>query len=148
MINQGNPLLLDKPTKKRIAAHNREFKKGNYTVLNVQAAENGDRKEVWHGWGYAKTHQDEFEANKEKIREAVDRQLCAFKIFIAKLSDKRKRERMEAAIMHNIYVSKEPWSELADRGMFLKERYNSEMPIQIINRSTYRIYGLPEKLEI
>ncbi|GAA5225462.1 hypothetical protein [Membranihabitans marinus] len=55
---------------------------------------------------------------------------------------------MEAGIMQNIYISKEPWSELADRGMYLKGRYNSEIPIIAKNINTKVIYGLPNFLEI
>lgn len=135
-------------TRIRIATHNREFRKGNYTVLDVQAAENGERKEIWHGWQYAKDHRSEFEINKDLILKAVEQHLKACRIYISEVSDKRKRERIEAAIMHNIYASKEPWSELSDRGMHLKERCNSEMPIKTINRSLDKIYGLSEILEI
>ena len=85
---------------------------------------------------------------KEIILDAVEKQLRAFRVFICEVFEPRKRERIEAAIMQNIYVSKEPWSELADRGMFLKGRYNSEIPIKIKNICSYIIYGLPETLEI
>ena len=49
--------------------------------------------------------------------------------------------------MQYIYNSKEHWSELADRGMFLKARYNSEMPIEAKNINSNNIYGLTEILE-
>ena len=135
-------------TKKRFKSHTKNYKSGNYTVLDVSSAEKGEREEIWHGWKYAKTHQEEFNKRKEEILRAVDEQLKSFRIFVAQISDKRTRERFEAAIMHNIYYCKEPWSELADRGMFLKERYNAEMPIETKNMSSYKIYGLPETLEI
>ena len=135
-------------TKIRIATHNREYKKGNYTVLDVQSAENGIRKEIWHGWTYAKTHQDEFINNEKTILNAVQNQLNSFRIFIAEIPEKRKRERIEAATMQNIYSSKEGWSELADRGMFLTLRYNYEMPIEIKNICSSKIYGLSDTLEI
>jgi hypothetical protein len=135
-------------TKTRISAHNRKFRKGDYTILNPEAAKKGEREEIWHGWNYAKTHKEEFIDNKTRILQALENQLGEMRIFIAKQKDKRLRERIEAAIMHNIYVSKEPWSEIADRGMFLKERYNSEMPINTVNIHSKTIYGLPEELEI
>jgi hypothetical protein len=135
-------------TKKRIKRHHFEYKKGNYTVLDVSAAENGERQEIWHGWQYAKTHQEEFIQRKEEILTAVDEQLKSFRIFVAQVTDKRTRERIEAAIMHNIYYCREPWAELACRGMLLRERYNAEMPIEAKNISNYKIYGLPETLEI
>ena len=135
-------------TKRRISTHTREFRKGHYNVLDINSAKNGERKEIWHGWQYAKSHPDEFIQNKETILKAVDNQLQSFRIFIAEISDTRKSERIEAAIMQNIYTSQEHWSELADRGMFLKGRYNSEIPIKIKNLSSGKIYGLPVILEI
>lgn len=135
-------------TKRRIAAHTRAFRKGEYTILDVKSAESGVRNEIWHGWQYAKTHQEEFTKRKDVILVDVEKQLEAYKIFIAEVPDIRKRERIEASIMYNIYVSKEPWSELVDRGMFLKGRYTSELPIKIKNNSSSIIYGLPEMLEI
>ena len=69
-------------------------------------------------------------------------------LFIAEQSDKRLRVRTEAAIVYGLYVSKQPWSEVIDRGMYLNGRYNSEMPILTINHFEKPIFGLPEELEI
>jgi len=135
-------------TKRRFTTHTREYKKGNYTILDIDAIQKEQRKEIWHGWQYAKANQDEFKNRKEIILNAVNEQLKAFQIFIAEVSDKRKRERIEAEIMYSIYQSKENWSEIADRGMHLKNRYNYEMPVKIKNQSEYKIYGLKEYLEI
>jgi len=139
---------ITKSTRQRISTHSREYRKGNYTVLDIDSAVLGERREIWHGWNYVKTHQEEFISRKATILEAVENQLQAFRIFVAEVSDVRKRERIEAAIMHNLYSSKEYWSELADRGMFLKERWNSEMPILITNKSSMKIFGIPDFLEI
>jgi hypothetical protein len=135
-------------TRKRFRSHTNKYKKGEYTVLDVNAAAKGERQEIWHGWGYEKEHQDEYNVRKTEITKAVDEQLKSFRVFIAKVADKRVRERFEAAIMHSIYYCKEPWAEVADRGMFLKGRYNCEIPIVIKNISKSIIYGLPETLEI
>ena len=116
--------------------------------LDIKAAQKGEREEIWHGWQYAKAHQNEFIKQKNYILKAVENQLKSFRIFIVENSDVRKRERIEAAIMQKIYNSKEPWSELADRGMFLKGRYNWEMPIIMKSIISEKIYGLPEMLEI
>ena len=51
--------------KRRFSEHKREFMSGNYTVLDVKSANNGERKEIWHGWSYAKEHRDEFLDHKE-----------------------------------------------------------------------------------
>jgi hypothetical protein len=59
--------------------------------------------------------------------------LKSFRVFIAQMSDKRERARFEAAIMYQIYDSKEPWAELADRGMALSKRSKEEIPIVIKN---------------
>lgn len=135
-------------TKKRFRSHTLEYKSGNYTILSVNAAEQGVRDEIWHGWTYAKTHREEFNERKEEILKAVDEQLKSFRIFVAQVPEKRIRARFEASIMRNIYYSKELWSELADRGMFLNERENSEMPIEMINKCDHMIYGLPNSIEI
>jgi len=134
-------------TKKRIAQHNREYKKGNYTILKTESAQKGQREEIWHGWNYAKNHKEEFIENQESILKALQDQLGAFRVFITQQKEERIRERIEASIMNYIYNIKEPWSDLADRGMFLRGRYNSEMPIKILNSSRV-IYGLPRELEI
>ncbi|MEN9434728.1 MAG: hypothetical protein RLZZ422_2317 [Pseudomonadota bacterium] len=50
--------------KRRMTEHIREYKKGNYTVLNVKAAQIGIRQEIWHGWSYAKMNPEQFIENK------------------------------------------------------------------------------------
>jgi len=139
---------ITKSMKQRLQAHTREYRKGNYNVLDVSYAIKGERQEIWHGWEYAKAHRDEFEKNKNEILQAVENQLRAFRVFIAEIHDVRRRERMEFSFMNNLYLSKEDWAELADRGMFLKGRYNSEMPIIINNICPSKIYGIPTTIEI
>jgi hypothetical protein len=135
-------------TKKRFRSHTLEYKSGNYTVFEIDEAENGKRKEIWHGWSYAREHRDEFNERKEEILKAVENQLKSFRVFVAEVPDKRIRARFESAIMNNIYSSKETWSELADRGMHLSKRKNDEEPIETKNISNCKIYGLPVNLQI
>ncbi len=139
---------ITKSTRSRLLTHKREYIKGNYTILDVSSAKSGLRKEIWHGWQYAKTHQDEFIKNKATILKAADEHLSAFRIFLGQVPDNRMRERIESAIMQDIYNSTDPLSELSDRGMFLKTRHNSEMPISLHNISKDKIYLLPDNLEI
>jgi hypothetical protein len=139
---------ITKSTKKRFRQHTLEYKCGNYTVFNVAEAEKGKRVEIWHGWSYARTHREEFNERKEEILSAVESQLISFRIFIAQMPDKRERARFEAAIMHHIYSSEEPWAELADRGMALSKRRKDEIPIIIRSISNVKFYGLPKMLEI
>jgi len=139
---------ITKSTQKRFRQHTLEYKSGNYTVFNVSEAEKGKRVEIWHGWSYARTHREEFKERKEEILNAVEEQLNSFRVFVAQAPEKRIRARFEAAIMNNIYDSKEPWAELADRGMALSKRRKDEEPIIIKNISNVKFYGLPETLEI
>ena len=134
--------------KRRFSQHKREYIKGKYTVLDVEYAKNGERKEIWHGWEYAKAHQGKFLENKDYILESVEKELGAYRLFISEVTDKRKRERIEFAIMLNIYSSKEPWSDLVDGGMALRGRFNYEIPIEVKNKCLYKMYGLPEILEV
>jgi hypothetical protein len=139
---------ITKSMKTRFSQHTREYKQGHYNVLDVEYAQLGKRKEIWHGWQYAKTHQEEFIERKEIILQAVDNQLSAFKIFVTEVPDLRIRERIECAIMQNIYTSSEPWAALADRGMCLRGKYHSELGITLLSKCQEPIYGLPNALEI
>lgn len=134
--------------KRRFSQHAREYRKGNYTVLDIECAKIGVRKERWHGWGYAKAHQTEFLEHKDTILKFVEKELQAYRLFVTEVTDKRKRERIEFAIMQNIYGSKEPWADLVDGGMALKGRDNYEIPIEVRNVCSYRLYGLSKILEV
>lgn len=134
--------------KRRFSQHTQEYRRGNYTVLDVEYAKNGERKEIWHGWEYAKKHRNEFIENRDLILQFVEKELQAYKIFITEVPDRRKRERIEFAIMQSIYSSKKPWADLVDHGMALRGRFNDEIPIEVRNICSYKIYGLPEEMEI
>lgn len=134
--------------KRRFREHARENNKGNYTVLDVENAKIGVRKELWHGWQYAKEHQNQFLENKAVILGFVEKELIAYRLFISEVTDRRKRERIEAAISINAYSSKEPWSDLIDGGMALRGRYNYEIPIEVKNVCSHKLYGLPGTIEI
>ena len=80
---------------------------GEYNVLDIAAAQQGVRKRIWHGWTYARTHREKFEERKSTILDAVRKQLAGFRIFITDTVDMRREarvlERLEAAIMRNLY---------------------------------------------
>ncbi|NLB64495.1 MAG: hypothetical protein GX801_10405 [Fibrobacter sp.] len=139
---------ITKSTHQRFRQHTREYKKGNYTIFDVSAAQKGERAEIWHGWEYARTHREEFEDRKAEISRAIELQLKSFRVFVANLEDQRTRTRLEAAIMHSIYESPEPWAKLADRGMSLSKKWDSEMPIVVENKAGVKIYGLQSYLKI
>jgi len=135
-------------TKRRFVEHTREYMRGNYTILDIEAAKSGERKEIWHGWEYAKAHRDEFIEHKDFIIKSAEKELEAYRLFVANITDQRKRERIEFAIIQSVYNAKEPWADLVDRGMALRGRYNKEVPIEIKNTCPCKIYGLSEILEI
>lgn len=134
--------------KRRFREHTREHYKGNYTVLDVESAKNGVRKELWHGWQYAKEHQNIFLENKNIILEFAEKELIAYRLFVSEVADRRKRERIEAAILINTYSSKEPWADLIDGGMALRGRFKNEVPIEIKNICSHKLHGLPGTIEI
>lgn len=82
--------LTRRPVPVRFREHTRHYMNGDYNVLDLIAAQQGIRKEIWHGWGYAREHRDEFEGQKSKILEEVRRQLAGFRIFVADVGTERR----------------------------------------------------------
>jgi hypothetical protein len=89
-----------------------------------------------------------FLKNKTNILNSIEDELCAYRLFIADVTDEKIRKRIEFAIMHNIYFSKQPWADLVDGCMALSGRSNKDIPVNLINICSNIIYGLPQILEI
>jgi hypothetical protein len=122
---------------------------GEYHVLDVVAAQQGLRKEIWRGWRYASKHRDEFEEHKSIILDAVRKQLVGFCIFIADVGkEPRLLERLEASIMNNLYQQPSPICDIPDKGMQLAPRWKSENQIIVNNSCEAIIHGLPASLKI
>jgi hypothetical protein len=133
----------------RFREHTRKYMNGEYNVLDVAAAQQGVRKEIWHGWGYARKHREKFEARKTTILDAVRKQLAEFRIFITDMGQEpRALERLEASIMMTLYQQQSPISDIPDRGMQLAPRWDSEEPIVVKNTCAAVLHGLPAFLEI
>lgn len=93
----------------RFRDHTRKYMNGEYNVLDIDAAQRGGRKEVWHGWDYAREHREEFEERKSLIIDAVRKQLTGFRIFVADVGiQPRILERIEASIMRHLYQQPSP----------------------------------------
>jgi hypothetical protein len=123
--------------------------KGKYTVLDLAAVQQGIRKEVWHGWGYAREHRDEFEERKLVILDTVRKQLAGFCIFITDPGiEPRIFERLEASIMSNLYKQPSPICDIPDKGMQLAPRWDSEDPIIVKDNCAAVLHGIPAFLEI
>jgi hypothetical protein len=141
--------LSRRPIATRFREHTRKYMSGDYTVLDIAALRQGIRKEIWHGWGWTEEKRRLFENRKELILEAAERQLNGFRIFVAEVPDRpRLLERLEAAIMNQLYRQPPPFCDLPDKGMMLAPRWDSEKPVIIRNRSSAKLHGLPETMEI
>jgi hypothetical protein len=134
--------------RRRLREHERQYLCGGYTILDVDAARSGIRLEKWHGWGYANQHPEQRLAHLDFIRTSAREELAAYRLFIAAEPDQRRRERIEFAIMHAAYASRQPWGDLVDGGIALRGRNNSEMPVRLVNVCRVRIHGLPDEMEI
>ena len=138
-----------RPVPARFREHTRKYMSGDYTILDVNSAQQGIRKEIWHGWEYAREHRDEFEENQSVILEAVRKQLVGFRVFVADVGGApRIHERMESSIMNNLYKPPPPICDFPDRGMQLSSRWDSEESVVINSKCSGVLHGLPELLEI
>lgn len=141
--------LTRRPVPTRFREHTRKYMNGEYNVLDIAVAQQGVRKEIWHGWGYARKHREEFKERNSIILDAVRKQLTGFRIFVADAgSQPRILERLEASIMINLYQQPSPICNIPDRGMQLAPRWDSENPIIVKNNCAAVLYGLPAFLEI
>jgi len=92
-----NAGLTSRPVPVRLSEHTSKYMNGEYNVLDIAAIQRGVRKEVWHGWGYARKHRAEFEERKPIILDAVQKLLAGFRIFVADVGrGSRLLERLEA----------------------------------------------------
>ena len=133
----------------RFSEHTSKYMNGDYNVLDIAAIQRGVRREIWHGWGYARKHRAEFEERKPIILDAVQKQLAGFRIFVADVGrEPRLLERLEASIMSNLYQQPSPFCDIPDKGMQLRPRRNSEPPIIVKNKCIVVLYGFPLCLEI
>jgi len=127
--------LSRRPIPTRFREHTREYLNGEYNVLDIAAVQGGTRREIWHGWGYARKHRGEFEKQKSIVLDAVHKQLAGFHIFTTNIEgigkETRILERLEASIMACLYRQPSPLRDIPDKGMQLAPRRPSEGPILI-----------------
>jgi len=126
--------LTRRPVPTRFRDHTVKYMNGEYNVLDIDATQQGIRKEVWHGWGYAREHREEFEERKSIIIAAVCKQLAGFRIFVADVGTQpRTIERLEASIMNRLYQEQPPFCDIPDKGMMLAPRRESEAVTMVKN---------------
>ena len=142
-----------RPMPNRFREHTREYMNGVYNVLDIATMKSGFRKEVWHGFWMSKNRPREkvieFKKRQREIQDAVRKQLAGFRIFVGTIGNKpRLLERLEAAIMDNLYKQPMPLCDVPDKGMMLAPRWKSENPIVVKNNCPVLIFGLPTYLAI
>lgn len=141
--------LTRRVVKQRFREHTRKYMSGDYNVLDVTEMQKGIRQEVWHGWGWTPAKRDNFEEQKSAILTAVERQLAGFRIFVASIGNEpRLLERLEAAIMNNLYRQPSPICDIPDKGMMLAPCWATETTITVTNECGFLLHGLPHQLEI
>jgi hypothetical protein len=141
--------LTRRPIPTRLHEHTRKYITGDYTILDIGAVQKGIRKEVWHGWGWTSEKRADFEKRKLLIQDATEKMLTGYRVFVTNIGTQpRILERLEAAIILNLYQQPEPFCNIPDRGMMLAPRWEKESPIAINNKCPVRIYGLPSILQI
>lgn len=134
--------------RRRLREHERLYLRGDYTILDVEAARAGVRREHWHGWEFAKSNPALRTTHLDFIRASARQEMMAYRLFMASESDRRRRERIEFAILHAAYASRQPWGDLVDGGMSLRGRNSDEMPVRLINACAAAVHGLPGEMEI
>src|SRR5688500_8263200 len=75
-----------RPIPTRLREHYRNFTKGMYTVLDMESVRDGIRNEIWHGfWTKPRSPEKlaDYEARLTSINIALQRQLAAYRIFVA-----------------------------------------------------------------
>ena len=141
--------LTRRPIPTRLREHTRKYINGDYTILDIEAVQQGIRKEIWHGWGWTLEKRAEFEKHKSLIEDATEKMLTGYRIFVTNIGTQpRILERLEAAIILNLYQQPEPFCDIPDRGMMLAPRWEKESPVIINNKCIFRLYGLPSILQI
>lgn len=70
----------------------------------------------------------------QTITLAIEKQLRAYRIFVADLNfDRRLLERIDASIMQTLYSQPSPCSDILDKGMHYSARREHEEPITVTN---------------
>jgi hypothetical protein len=136
-----------RPVRKRFLEHTKKYLTGDYNILDVEAAQCGERKVLWKGWGWSPEKKADFEARKAEICELARRQMNAMRVFLIEVSlDGRLLERLEGALIAHYERAME--GVLFDRGMLKMPRWQSEGPVSVTLSCGVSLLGMPSTLEI
>jgi hypothetical protein len=137
----------------RLKEDRRHLFKGEWTILDAASAEQGLRKELWHGteWsGYnSDERKDEGRRRAAEIEGVARGMMGHMRVFLGPLPrEQRVIERVEAAIMCRLYGCGSPFSQLPDVGMHLLPRRTNEPSITIHSHSPVKLYCIPDSFVV
>jgi hypothetical protein len=137
----------------RFREHNRDYYAGKYTIFDVPLMQEGYREVIWPGFWFKKKRDPEhvaaYDNRREEIKQATDTLLASYRVFVAKVHvEKRLLERIEAAIMFNLYKINGSGADIPARGMKLSPRGSRELPILVHSHSHVSLHGLPEAFTV
>jgi hypothetical protein len=132
--------------KKRLGEWKRAYLDGKCNVLDIDAATINKKILRWKWRGLDATP---IRNGKEKIDLTIDvcKQLACFRIFVARVTSERIRQRLEASINDYLDTSKYVIHDNI-KAMSLVRRKSNEKIIIVKNYSKVRFYGIPSILEI
>jgi hypothetical protein len=137
--------ITNRPVRKRFMEHTRNFKNGEYNILDLEAASTGIRKISWKGWGWTEEKRKQYEETKNSVIGSAIKQFEATYIFLIELPKPIRLERLESALTDHLHQT---GNTLVDTGMQLSRMWKSEEPISISFNTKNKIYGLPNPVNI
>ena len=78
-----------RPMRERFVEHTRAYVKGEYNILDLNAAERGTREVLWKGWGWTPEKRADYEARKDEIiafaKSQISELVCLLSIWASLL---------------------------------------------------------------
>ena len=137
--------VTSRPVRVRFLEHSRNFKNGEYNILNVQTAISGQRQIEWKGWGWTEEKRKKYANIKNNVTGSAEEQFLATYIFIVNLPKSIRLERLESALTDYFHAS---GNSLIDQGMQLSRRWEVEEKILVKFDTFHKVISLPNQIEI
>ncbi|MBI3151809.1 MAG: hypothetical protein HYZ21_06730 [Chloroflexi bacterium] len=135
----------------RMLEHFKEHLAGFYHINSLEEFKSGKRASLWNGM-YLR-HKSPKPAELFKIYPTISSQIIdlakTYRFFIAALeAERRILERIECALAKHLYKQPGLIGEFQETGLNYRSRLASEQPGIAFFKSSAKILGLPESLEI
>jgi hypothetical protein len=135
----------------RLKDNRRHLFRGEWTILDAASAEQGLRKELWHGTDW-KGH-DSPERKAEGRRRAAEIEGMArammgrMRVYLGPLPrEQRIIERVAAGIMRQVQDCGAPFNQLPDTGMQLLPRRPNEPSITVYSHAPVKFHCIADDL--